>query len=72
MSNTIIEDDKGRTLIIIGDNGKLVVGRYPDMEEQYKEYIVETYKGAVKCSEEDIEHLISFLNFEEDDDEFCV
>jgi len=67
-----IIDDKDRVILTIGDNGKLLVGRFPDMTEQYKNYLIEVYSETVKCTEDDIKDLISFLNFEDDEDEFCV
>jgi len=67
-----ITDNKNRTILTIGDNGKIVVGRFPDLSEEYKDYIIKVYTDTVECSEDDIKELISFLNFEEDEDEFCV
>ena len=68
----IIKDNQGRTIITIGDNGKIVVGRFTDLSEEYKDYIVRVYADTVDCSEKDVKELIDFLNFKEEDDEFCV
>jgi len=68
----IIKDNQDRTIITIGDNGKIVVGRFPDLSEEYKDYIVRVYVDTVECSDKDIEELIDFLDFKEEDDEFCV
>jgi len=70
--NKIIKDNQGRTIITIGDNGKIVVGRFTDLSEEYKDYIVRVYADTVDCSEKDVKELIDFLNFKEEDDEFCV
>lgn len=70
--DTEITDDNGRVILIFGDNGKILVGRFTDMSNEYKKFIVDVYSDAVKCTSEDLDHLIRFLNFEDNNDEFCV
>lgn len=70
--STEFTDDKDRVIFTIGDNGKIVVGRFPDLSDWYKDYIVKVYKDTVKCTDEDVKALIRFLNFEDDEEEFCV
>jgi hypothetical protein len=68
-----ILDNKDRVILTFSDNGKLLVGRFPDMTEGYKKYIANVYADTVEnCTEKDIEELMDFLNFEDEDDEFCV
>jgi len=70
--STEFTDDKDRVIFKIGDNGRIAIGRFPDLSEWYKNYIVDTYKETVDCTDEDVEALIRFLNFEDDEEEFCV
>lgn len=63
-----ITDDKGRPIIVIGDNGRVAVARYPDLNPEYKRYAVQYFREMV---EGDWQKLEKFLNFEEDDNEFC-
>jgi len=66
--NVSITDGKGRPILVISDDGKMAVARYPDMETEYKKYAVECFKTL---TDGDWRKLERFLNFEEDDNEFC-
>jgi len=66
----IVRDDKKRVLIQINDDGRYIIGRYPDMTVACKNFIVKWYKD-VGGKESDAESLIRFLNFEEDRENFC-
>ena len=72
LEDGIIKDNQGRALLTMGDNGKIAVGRFPDLNKEYKEYIIDVYKEVTDCSDKEIDDLISFLDFKEDEDEFCV
>lgn len=69
MSDTVIQDEKGRTIVIINDKGETAFARFPDLEETTKDYMIELCKGI---SEEDPEKLRDFLNYKSEEDEFCV
>ena len=64
----VIKDKKGREIIRIGNTGSLAVARYPDMDEKTKEDIVEIYE---ELTGQDSGSTRSFLDFEDDNDEFC-
>ena len=64
-----IRDDKDRVIIKVDEKGKIAAARYPDLSEEFKQYIVETY---AELTNEDPEKLKRFLDYEEEDDEFCV
>ena len=66
--NTLLVDDKGRTILAIGDNGRLAIARYPDLSKEYKDYVVDCFR---QLTDGDWQKLERFLNFEEDDSEFC-
>ena len=38
-----VADDKDRVIISANDNGKIAIARFPDLSEEYKEYIIKTY-----------------------------
>jgi hypothetical protein len=67
----IVKDNKGRVLLVLSDNGRLAVARYEDMDEAFKQYIINYYKDMTIEPQEKIDKLVRFLNFEEDTDEFC-
>tara|TARA_R110000824_G_scaffold8450_3_gene38466 strand:+ start:1948 stop:2160 length:213 start_codon:yes stop_codon:yes gene_type:complete len=69
MKKTIVEyvDDRDRPLIIVKD-GRIAVSRYMDLSHEQKAEIVEIY-SLLKDGEED--RIWKFLNFDEEDDEFC-
>lgn len=66
--NTVITDILGRQLLIIGDNGRVSVARYPDLDEECKQMIIDIYEDVIgeKNSE-----LIEFLNYNDTETEFC-
>ena len=66
--NVTITDDKDRTILVIGDNGKIAVARYPDLKPEYKKYAVKFFREATSG---DWQKLERFLDFKEDDSEFC-
>jgi len=68
---TIVKDNKGRVLFILNENGRMAIARYKDMDENFKQYIVNYYRDMTSEPQEKIDSLIKFLNFEEDADEFC-
>ena len=43
---TIIKDDKDRDIIIIRNNGQMVIARFPDMQQSIKDYIISLYKDS--------------------------
>jgi len=62
-----IADEKGRTLVKIrGD--RVLVARFPDMTETTKQIISEFYE---EFTGENPNRIMDFLNFENDDMEFC-
>jgi len=65
----VITDDKERVIIKI-NNGKIAAARYIDLDEGIKDYVVDLYRELIGM--EDAEKLKKFLNFEEENDEFCV
>ena len=65
----VITDDKERVIIKI-NNGKIAAARYIDLDERIKDYVVDLYRELIGM--EDAEKLKKFLNFEEENDEFCV
>lgn len=62
-----IKDDKDRVLVHIID-GKVLVNRYVDLDDEIKSTIVELFK---KLTGEDGKRVKDFLNFESDESEFC-
>ena len=64
-----IKDNKGRVIAKVNDKGRIVVARHPDLDDKSKEYHLKLY-GEI--TDESVEELEKFLNYEEDDDEFCV
>ena len=62
-----IVDDKGRTLLKVkGD--RILVGRLHDMTQNVKEALVEFY---TELTGEEPNKIRGFLNFENDDMDFC-
>ena len=66
---TIIKDDKDRDIIIIRNNGQMVIARFPDMQQSIKDYIISLYKDS---TDEDETKLRDFLDYKTEEDEFCV
>lgn len=68
-NNSIVRDDKGRVILTFGSNSQVVVGRYVDMTEVVKDYIISVYS---ETTDEDLVKVRKFLDFEEDENAFCV
>ena len=66
--NISITDDKNRPILVISDAGKVAVARYPDLKPEYKKYAVKFFRETTSG---DWKKLERFLDFEEDDNEFC-
>jgi len=67
--NFEVKDAQDRVVIKIDDAGNLGVARFPDLPEEFKTYVIEIYK---ELTDEDPEALRRFLDYEEEEDEFCV
>jgi hypothetical protein len=61
-------DKHKREIIVCNEYGKLAVGRYPDLTQEEKDFIIDFY---VNINGVDKEKIVSFLDFEEEDDLFC-
>lgn len=68
-NNPTVKDDKGRVILTFGSNEQVVVGRYVDMTESVKDYIISVYD---EITDEDLDKVRKFLDFEEDENAFCV
>jgi len=66
--SVIITDDNERTIVKI-NNGKIAAARYEDLNEEFKEYVVDLYH---LLTGEDPQKLKDFLDYKEENDEFCV
>lgn len=66
---TSFSDEKGRIVMSISSDGRMVAGRYPDMDDECKEFIVQTFEELIN---QDAEKTRRFLNFEDDEDVFCT
>jgi hypothetical protein len=69
MSDVIIRDEKGRSIIKINDKGRIAIARFPDLSKQMKECIIDLY-GEV--TNEDPIKLMEFLDYKCENNEFCV
>ena len=69
MNDTVIQDEKGRDIIVINDKGETAFARFPDLDVETKEYMIEVYR---EISNEDSQKLRDFLDYKSDEDEFCV
>jgi len=65
--NVKISDEKGRILIKVKDD-RVLVARFPKMTENMKKIIIEFYSEFTGDNEETIR---GFLEFENDEMEFC-
>jgi len=65
---TIIEDDRGRIIAEIDDKGHVALARFPDMPEEIKDYLVDL---LVDSTDEDSKAVRGFLNYENEENEFC-
>ena len=63
---TYLTDSHGRCLLTISKKGKVIVERYPDLENNVKNIILKLYESI---TEEHSKEILSFLNFE--DKSFC-
>jgi len=61
-------DNRGRCVIKIGENGKIGVARFPDLPDEFKDYLVES---AEMLTDIDTKNLRDFLDFKTDENEFC-
>lgn len=68
MENTIIKDEKGREIIRINKKGKMAIARYPDMNNDIKDYIIGVY---IKITNKDKKEIVDFLNYIGEENEFC-
>ena len=66
--SVVIRDHKDRVIISI-DKGKVAVARFQDLSEEFKAYAVEVYS---QLTDEDPVKLQQFLDYKEEEDEFCV
>lgn len=63
-----IKDEKGRTVIAVNKKGKIAIARFPDLSDEFKDYLVKT---AVVVTDIDPQKLRDFLDFKTDQNEFC-
>jgi len=61
-------DDKSRPLISVNDKGGIAIARYQDMDDECKQYIVETYSELTGENKTDV---LAFLNYEEETNQYC-
>lgn len=69
MKEKIIRDDKGRILFKISDRGEIVVGRFPDMSDEMKNFVLDLFTSF---TDGDPVKLKNFLDYKIESDEFCV
>ncbi len=62
-----ITDEKGRTLLKVRD-GRILVARFDNMTNNTKSLIVDLYKNIAG---EDIDGIKDFLDYKNEDFEFC-
>lgn len=63
-----LEDDNGRTLLVVNDNGQFAFSRFPDMNIQTKTELIEIYKelsGTIS------NEFLDFLDFRNNTEQFC-
>jgi len=63
-----IRDKKGRPLISMNKKGKLALSRYPDLSDDEINGIAKIYQ---ELSGDDLDEVLSFLRFEEEEEVFC-
>ena len=66
-----VKDTDGKTLLTITDTGKIIVSRYEGLSEDLKDYMVSVYRDVTNDSEDRVEKMRKFLNFETTENEFC-
>lgn len=67
-NTTIIVDDMSRTIAEIDDNGHIALARFPDMTEGIKDYLVDLVADITDEKSKDVR---GFLNYENEENEFC-
>ena len=67
MSNLIIRDNKGRTLLEV-KGGRCLVSRFTDMSKSTKDFIIEIFTDLTGNSDVKVR---KFLDFESEEQEFC-
>ena len=67
-NDVYIEDEKGRTLLIVNGNGEVAISRFPDLTEETKTMMVDLYVGATGA---DSQKVMDFLNYDSDENTFC-
>jgi len=63
-----LEDNKGRKILIVNDNGQYAFSRFQDMDDTTKDKLVEIYESL---SGQSGEEFLEFLNFEGNVEQFC-
>lgn len=64
----LASDKKGRAIILMrGD--QIVFCRYPDMDKETKDYMESVFSDVSVSS---VEKFRDFLDYKEDEDEFCA
>ena len=61
-------DDKSRPLISVNDKGGIAIARYQDMDDECKQYIVETYS---ELTGEDEDSVLAFLDYKKEENQYC-
>jgi len=61
-------DDKSRPLISVNDKGRVAIARYPDMDDECKQYIAETYS---ELTGEDEDSVLAFLDYKKEENQYC-
>lgn len=64
----IIVSINGQEVIRLTSKGKMAIARYPNMLEGSKNYIVDL---VVKLSGKDRQEIVDFLNYTNEENEFC-
>lgn len=65
----VYEDDEGRELLVVQSDQNIVAyPRYTDLDSETKDFIVEL---LCEFTDESREKIKKFLDFDEEDDEFC-
>jgi len=63
-----VEDDKGRELLVVNDEGQFVFSRFNDLDNDTKETLKEMYESLSGKSSDDF---LRFLNFDNNVEQFC-
>lgn len=61
-------DSRGRPMISVNDNGRIAITRYPDMNDNCKNYIVKTY---TELTDEKEGAVRDFLDYKKEEFQFC-